>query len=152
MTASLSGPAPLDHDSPRRSVLVGAARSAFSFAVSRAMGTVVVTCHGKLDGDAAGNLRAVLNDLIEAQGNLEVVIDLRDAVLAETADLAAFEAAANWSAARRGRLRMCVASEAARAPLTAAGLGQLVELVTPRRLALRRLAAPAGAAEPLAAG
>ena len=150
MTASLSEPARLPREAAGRPLFVGV-RATFSFAVSRAMGTVVVTCHGELAGDAAASLRAALSDLIEAQGNLEVVVDLRDAVLSDGGAVAPFDAAARWSAARRGRLRVCVATEAARAPFVAVGLGPLVELVTPRRLALRRIPA-AGAAEPLAAG
>lgn len=137
MTAALSGPAPLEHD--EGPVLVGARRAPFSFAVSRAMGTVVVTCHGAVDDGAATHLGAVLFDLIEAQGNLEVVLDLRDAALVDATDLAPFDTAAGWSLGRGGRLRMCVGSEAALAALSAAGLGHLVEMVTPRRLALRRL-------------
>jgi anti-anti-sigma regulatory factor len=44
--------------------------------ISRALGSVVVTVHGDVDTDL---LRRTLIDLAEAQGNLHLIIDLRDA-------------------------------------------------------------------------
>jgi anti-anti-sigma factor len=44
--------------------------------ITRALGSVVVTVHGDVDTDL---LRRTLTDLAETQGNLHLVIDLRDA-------------------------------------------------------------------------
>ena len=43
--------------------------------ISRALGRIVVSPQGALDDAAAGSLRIILRDLIEDQGNLEVVVD-----------------------------------------------------------------------------
>jgi anti-anti-sigma factor len=43
--------------------------------ISRALGRIVVSPQGALDDAAAASLRIILRDLIEDQGNLEVVID-----------------------------------------------------------------------------
>ena len=56
---------------------------ACSIAVRRALGRVVVTVHGELDGPGATILERVLSDLIEDQGNLDVVLDLTDAHLGD---------------------------------------------------------------------
>lgn len=42
---------------------------------------VVVTLRGALDASVAPRLRPLLWDLIDGQGNLDVVIDLRDVVV-----------------------------------------------------------------------
>ena len=49
---------------------------AFRVTVGRALGRVVVTLHGELDTVAAPVLQSSLTDLIEEQGNLDVIIDL----------------------------------------------------------------------------
>jgi hypothetical protein len=43
--------------------------------IARALGRVVLTLHGPLDDGAAPRLPGVLVDLIEGQGNLDVVVD-----------------------------------------------------------------------------
>lgn len=43
--------------------------------ISRALGRIVVSPYGALDAEFAEHLQAILSDLIEGQGNLEVVID-----------------------------------------------------------------------------
>ena len=53
--------------------------SGFSVVIGRALGTVVVTVHGTLDGRAAPPLEALLRDLVDNQGNRAVAIDLRAA-------------------------------------------------------------------------
>lgn len=66
---------------PRRASDVGGRSDrgspTFSFAISRALGTVVVTLHGELEGDGGAALRPILMDLVEGQGNA-VVVDMRD--------------------------------------------------------------------------
>lgn len=53
----------------------GAARS---IAIRRALGRVVVTVQGELDRQRAAILERLLSDLIEGQGNLDVVVHLTD--------------------------------------------------------------------------
>lgn len=48
----------------------------FTVAIGRSLGRVVLTLDGELDTAAAPILRSTLLDVIEAQGNLDVVIDL----------------------------------------------------------------------------
>ena len=48
----------------------------FSVSIGRALGRVILTLHGELDTAAAPVLRSVLDDIIEQQGNLDVIIDL----------------------------------------------------------------------------
>ena len=51
--------------------------SGFSLAFSRALGKVVVHVDGVLDTSSAPALRARLVDIIDDQGNRQVVLDLR---------------------------------------------------------------------------
>lgn len=51
--------------------------SGFSLAFSRALGKVVVHVHGALDADTAPALNDRLLDIIDGQGNRQVVLDLR---------------------------------------------------------------------------
>jgi anti-anti-sigma regulatory factor len=69
--------------------------------IGRALGTVVVTVHGTLDGHAAQALEALLRDLIDNQGNRSVAIDLRAASGAHPAVVDVL-AAVTSSARRRG--------------------------------------------------
>jgi anti-anti-sigma regulatory factor len=64
-------------------------------AISRALGTVVVTVHGSLSSETSGQLRHILWDLIDQQGNRNVVVDLRDTTVGPRAGLEVFEAAAD---------------------------------------------------------
>lgn len=52
-------------------------RPKFSLAFSRALGKVVVHVHGPLDATTAPDLEARLVDVIDNQGNRQVVLDLR---------------------------------------------------------------------------
>ena len=51
--------------------------SRFSLVFSRALGKVVVHVHGPLDADTAPALKARLVDIVDDQGNRQVVLDLR---------------------------------------------------------------------------
>ena len=61
--------------------------SAFSVVFSRALGKVVVHVHGPLDAETAPTLDAGLVDIIDAQGNREVVLDLRRMTAVDVAGL-----------------------------------------------------------------
>ena len=54
----------------------------------RALGKVVVTVHGSLDGDTAPELRDRLVDLIEGQGNRQLVLELRETTSIDRAGVA----------------------------------------------------------------
>lgn len=61
--------------------------SGFSLAFSRALGKVVVHVHGSLLANNAPDLRARLVDIIDNQGNRQVVIDLRKTTAVDAAGL-----------------------------------------------------------------
>jgi anti-anti-sigma factor len=69
--------------------------------VGRYQRTVVVTVHGGLDHPRAANLGHILADLIDGQGNLSLVVDLRDATAAGAAWVSVL-AEASERARRRG--------------------------------------------------
>ena len=58
------------------SVTTDRTRPPFSLVVTRSRGTVVVTAEGELDVDGSEQLRVVLEDLMDNQGNLAVDVDL----------------------------------------------------------------------------
>ena len=62
----------------------------FSLSVGRALGTVVVTTHGDLDAQGSEHLGHTLLDLIEDQGNMIVIVDLRDMEDSGAADYSVF--------------------------------------------------------------
>ena len=70
-------------------------------AVRRALGRIVVTQHGPLDRGAALILERVLVDLVDGQGNLNVVVELADVPLDDPLALAALQVPAEH-ARRRG--------------------------------------------------
>jgi anti-anti-sigma regulatory factor len=53
--------------------------SASTIAVARSAGTVVVTIRGHIDAQASQHLGSILADLIDGQGNMSVLVDLREA-------------------------------------------------------------------------
>ena len=68
--------------------------SARSIVIGRYRGTVVVTVHGDLDPTRAAHLGLMLTDLIDGQGNLSLIVDLRDATATDAASVAVFTDAA----------------------------------------------------------
>jgi hypothetical protein len=50
----------------------------FSIGIGRSGGTVVITIHGLSSHEDWARIDAVLRDIIDAQGNLDVVLDLGD--------------------------------------------------------------------------
>lgn len=61
--------------------------SVFSLVFSRALGKVVVHVHGPLDATNAPALRARMVDIIDGQGNRQVVLDLRQMTGVDVAGL-----------------------------------------------------------------
>lgn len=105
----------------------------FSFTISRAMGTVVVTTHGVLDQDSARSLGDVLVDLIDHQGNLAVVIDVADLHLSDHMCVVPLATAASAAGRRGGVLSFADPSEAVERALTLTGLAGLVAMTTDGR-------------------
>ena len=77
-----------------------------SIVVSRNRGTVVVTVSGELDLPRAGDLGAMLADLIDGQGNLSVVVDLHDATASDADCLWVFTDAAERARRHGGMIKV----------------------------------------------
>jgi anti-anti-sigma factor len=95
-------------------------------AIGRALGTVVVTVHGELDGTTSPQLAEVLRDLIDDQGNLSVVVDARDLTLTAPEGAAAFAVAAQWAHRHGGTLSLAYASEPLRRALHEGGVHEVL--------------------------
>jgi anti-sigma B factor antagonist len=99
-----------------------------SVLISRFQSAVVVTLHGNLDVVTSLNLAAVLRDLIDGQGNLAVVVDLRDVHGLDRAGIDVLAAAAGRIASRGGELRLGGPTGVVFDVLALAGLGRLVNV------------------------
>lgn len=74
--------------------------------IGRYKGTVVVTVHGELNLPKTAHLGHVLADLIDGQGNLSVVVDLRDATATDAVAAAVFAGAAERAHRRGGTMML----------------------------------------------
>lgn len=101
--------------------------------IGRYQGTVVVTVHGQLDRQRAPHLDLVLADLIDGQGNLSIIVDLRDVTATATdADRASlFADAAGRARRHRGLIRLDKPPALLHEALLQRGLGHLVDALTP---------------------
>ncbi|MCA1692987.1 MAG: STAS domain-containing protein [Acidimicrobiales bacterium] len=77
-----------------------------SFTIGRARGTVVVTVHGEVELGDWSRLDKVLADIIDAQGNLDVVVDLSEVSSLERAAMPLIVEAARQAHSHGGRLRL----------------------------------------------
>lgn len=100
-------------------------RPDFRLAISRAFGTVIVTVHGMLDRTTSRELDGVLTDLIEGQGNLDVVVDLWDMEAIEGETLAVLDAAVACARSLGGHLTLTRPTPAVRELLETMGLTAL---------------------------
>ena len=82
-----------------------------SINVSRDLGAVIVTVLGELDVYGAARLGAELADLIDGQGNMTVVVDLRHTDSVDPAGLGVFGEAAELVRRRGGHLTFSGASD-----------------------------------------
>lgn len=103
-------------------------RPAGSVAVGRYLGTVIVTIHGDLDHSASGGLAWVLRDLIDGQGNLAVVVDLRDVCQIDGPGVEILGSAAARIAVRGGELRLGGPTGDVGDSLALAGLARLISI------------------------
>jgi anti-anti-sigma factor len=94
--------------------------SSFSYAVSRSSGVVVVTPHGHLDGSASAAMGDVLHDLIDNQGNLSVMVDLKDITVGDPTWIDVLANAADAALSRGGELSLCHPPHELNWPLTRA--------------------------------
>ncbi len=76
------------------------------FSISRSGGTVVVTIRGEIGAEDWSLVDAVLWDLIDAQGNLDVVLDLCEVVYLERAAVPLIADAARQAHRHGGHLRL----------------------------------------------
>ena len=106
----------------------------FSFAISRAMGTVVVTTHGILDQDGARVLGDALLDLVDHQGNLTVIVDVADLRLLDHQCLVPLEPAASAAERRGSRLTFADPSDGMEWALMLTGLAGLIAVTAPSRM------------------
>ncbi len=99
-------------------------RPEFSLIFSRALGKVVIHVHGVLDGSTAPALKARLADIIDNQGNRQVVLDLRRMTGVDAAGLFVLADALKRMADYRGELLLSGPTSAVEEQLRAAGLEQ----------------------------
>ncbi len=78
--------------------------STSSFTIRRALGTVVVAVNGDIDDWSF--IDGVLTDIIDAQGNLDVVVDLGEVTSLERAAVPLIVHAARQAHSHGGRLRL----------------------------------------------
>jgi len=76
------------------------------FSVRRVGGTVIVTIQGEIGFDDWSRINPVLWDLIEDQGNLDVVLDLGEVVSLERDAVPLIVRAARQAHRHGGRLRL----------------------------------------------
>lgn len=96
--------------------------SGFSLVFSRALGQVVVHVRGTLDANTAPALKARLVDIIDGQGNRQVVLDLRKMVAVDAAGLVVLADALKRMDDRGGELLLSGPTSAVAAQLRAVGL------------------------------
>jgi anti-sigma B factor antagonist len=78
----------------------------FSVGIGRALGRVILTLHGDLDTAAAPVLRSALDQVIEQQGNLDVIIDLADLDFIDSRGLGVLVAADRTAKERGGTVTL----------------------------------------------
>jgi len=87
--------------------------------ISRALGNVVVTLHGPVD---AAVLEYALTDLAEDQGNLHLIVDLRDASSIDQPCVTVLSRASQRARERGGDLTLSEPQQSVKAVLERAGL------------------------------
>jgi anti-anti-sigma factor len=102
----------------------------FSLAFSRAFGKVVVHIHGSLDSRSAPVLRDRLVDIVDGQGNRQVILDLRSMTAVDVAGLLVVGDAVMRMRECGGELVLSGPTAEVAAQLRPAGLAEAV-LMTP---------------------
>lgn len=99
-----------------------------SIVIGRWLGTVVITVRGELDVAGSQRLAAVLHDVVDGQGNLDVVLDLGALHRIDPSALDVLAATADRCAERGGRLRLGAPNGVILDAPTMADLGGLVTI------------------------
>ena len=99
-----------------------------SVVIGRFRGTVVVTLHGDVDLRTSAALAGALHDLIDGQGNLAVVVDLRDVPRIDPSGVEVLAGAADRIAGRGGQLRLGGPAGAVFDALALSGLARLIDI------------------------
>ena len=81
-------------------------RPRFSFRVSRALSTAVVTLHGDVDQPGVEELATTLRYLIEDQRNQTVIVDMRDVSGVDPSAMTLFQEAIKWTRRRGVKFRL----------------------------------------------
>jgi anti-anti-sigma factor len=97
-------------------------RSEFSIVFSRALGKVIVHVHGALDASTASGLKARLVDVIDNQGNRQVVLDLRRTTAIDAAGVSVLTDAMKRMTNHGGQLLLSGPIPAVEGQLRAVGL------------------------------
>jgi anti-sigma B factor antagonist len=93
--------------------------------VTRAMGRVVVAVDGELDLNTSVDLRGRLIELIEDEGERDVVIDLRDLAFVDSTGIGVLLGAHRRLRRNGGELTLSSPSPAMREVLAISGLGEV---------------------------
>ncbi len=101
--------------------------------ITRSLGAVIVTVEGPLDARTAAALGDTLSDLIDGQGNLFLVVDVRAMVVTDVLALAVLTAARHSMEAREGRFLLAGALPVTALALRSGGLGAVIERHPERR-------------------
>lgn len=101
----------------------------FTFDIGRSSDAVVVTLHGGLDRSNVAPLERILRDLIDDQGNLQVVVDLRDLSAVDPAAIQVFLAASRWARRHRATFRLYRPPARVTEALMGPGLAEELEIV-----------------------
>ena len=102
-----------------------------SIAIARAAGTVVVTVRGELDAEQSQHLGGILVDLIDGQGNMSIVVDLRDASATDPDCLWMLTEAAERAHRRGAMIRLDAAPAVVTSALQLRGLDAFVDIAPP---------------------
>jgi anti-sigma B factor antagonist len=100
----------------------------FSLAFSRTLGCVVVQIHGPLDVNHAQELDDRLADVIDGQGNRQLVLDLAGMTHVDSAGVGVLVGTLRKLQRRGGRLVLSAASSEVALTLEAAGLDKVFDM------------------------
>lgn len=78
----------------------------FSFTVSRALSTAVVTLHGEVGQRSVEGLATTLRYLIDDQHNQTVIVDMRDVSGVDPSAMTLFREAIEWTRRRGAKFRL----------------------------------------------
>ena len=111
-----------------RGFLITRRWSEFSLGFSRALGRVIIHIHGALDGESAHELRDRLVDVIDGQGNLRLVVDLRATTFIDATGFAVLVDALKRMQKNGGEFVLSAPASDVAAAFRAAGLDNVFDI------------------------